>query len=65
MSRYVFDTSALIAYIENEAGADEVEKLLVKAIDRKSELFISVVSLIEVFYISAKEQGFDNSARAH
>ena len=31
MSDYVFNTSALLAYIENEEGADEVETLLVSA----------------------------------
>ena len=57
MSNYVLDTSALLAYIENEEGADEVETLFVNALDSTIEIFISTVTCIEVFYISLQEQG--------
>jgi PIN domain nuclease of toxin-antitoxin system len=52
MSNYVLDTSALLAYIENEEGADEVETLFVNALDSTIEIFISTVTCIEIFYIS-------------
>jgi PIN domain nuclease of toxin-antitoxin system len=32
MSSYVLDTSALLAYIEDEDGADKVEVLLLNAL---------------------------------
>jgi predicted nucleic acid-binding protein len=57
MSNYVLDTSALLAYIENEEGADEVETLFVNALDSTIEIFISTVTCIEIFYISLQEQG--------
>lgn len=57
MDSYVFDTSALICYIENEKGAEEVELLLVDALEKNNSIHVSIVSLIEVFYISLKEQG--------
>ncbi len=57
MIRYVLDTSALLAYIENEEGSEKVESLLNQALSGEIELFISIVSLIEVFYISWREQG--------
>ena len=57
MSDYVLDTSALLAYIEDEEGADEVETLLMNALDGKDALFVSIVTSIEVFYISSREQG--------
>ena len=57
MSNYVLHTSALLAYIENEEGADEVETLFVNALDSTVEIFISTVTCIEVFYISLQEQG--------
>ncbi len=57
MSAYVFDTSALLAYIENEDGVTTVERILLEAIDGQHTLYISVVSAIEVFYISLREQG--------
>jgi len=59
MSDYVLDTSALLAYIEDEEGAAEVEALLQQTVDEEVSLFISVVSCIEIFYISWREQGKD------
>lgn len=55
--QYVLDTSAILAFIENEEGVGEVEKLLQKALDDEIVLTISTVSCIEVFYISWQEQG--------
>ncbi len=57
MIQYVLDTSALLTYIENEEGATEVEALLQKALDAEIVLYISMVSCIEVFYITWQEQG--------
>lgn len=57
MSQYVLDTSALLAYIENEDGASEVEQVLMETLDGQHTLSVSVVSYIEVFYISLREQG--------
>ena len=55
--KYVLDTSALFTYIENEAGVDKVDALLLQALDNDIELFISIVSNVEVFYITLREQG--------
>lgn len=55
MNQYVLDSSALLAYIENEDGATTVETLLQKAIDDEAELYVSVISYIEIFYISWQE----------
>lgn len=57
MSDYVLDTSALLAYIENEEGAEKIEILLMNALEGMDTLFISTVTSIEVFYISLQEQG--------
>ncbi len=57
MNQYVLDTSALLTFIENEEGVKEVETLFMQALEDKHELFISIVSCIEVFYISLQEQG--------
>jgi uncharacterized protein with PIN domain len=50
MKPYVLDTSALVAYIENEAGAEEIEALFQQALQNQLPLFFSVLSSIEVFY---------------
>jgi len=57
MNLFVLDTSALLTYIENEEGVAEVEGLLLKAIHNEIVLYISIVSCIEVFYITWQEQG--------
>ena len=62
MTRYVLDTSALLTYIENEEGVKEVDDLLLKALDNEIVLYISLVSCIEVFYITWQEQGKEVAA---
>lgn len=57
MSCYVLDTSALLAYIENEPGTTEIDRLLQETLDEQHTLYISVISGIEVFYITSQEQG--------
>ena len=56
MSTYILDTSALLAYIEDEQGSKEIENILMETLDQRHELYISVISCIEVFYITHQEQ---------
>jgi predicted nucleic acid-binding protein len=56
MNKYVFDTSALFAYIENEDGYEQIESLILQALDEEIEIFVSIVSCIEVYYITLQEQ---------
>jgi PIN domain nuclease of toxin-antitoxin system len=44
---YILDTSALLTYIEDEDGSDEVEELLVKAEKGEVEIYIAFVSITE------------------
>jgi len=53
----VLDTSALFTLIEEEAGAERVESLIQEALDDQCRLFVSVVAVTELFYISVQEQG--------
>ena len=57
MTIYVLDTSALLTYIENEDGVAEINRILLETLDNRHTLYISVISGIEVFYISYQEQG--------
>ena len=57
MNKYVLDTSALLAFIEEEEGVETVDGLLEGASDKKSKIYISTVTAIEVFYISLRKQG--------
>ena len=53
---YVLDTSALLAFIEDEAGADIVEKLLEQAKAGKIAILISFMAFMEVYYITLQER---------
>jgi len=57
MKRYVLDSYSLLAYAENEKGADEVEDILKKALEDKAELFLCVINWGEMYYISLREGG--------
>ena len=53
---YILDTSALFAYLEDESGSDEVDNLLKSAENGDSLIYISFISLTEVYYITLQEK---------
>lgn len=56
--RYLFDTSALIAFFNEEKGAGEVKVLLEGVEKGVAEGFVSTISLTELFYLyNAKSSG--------
>jgi predicted nucleic acid-binding protein len=54
MAAKVLDAYALMAFFEDEPGADLVRGLLLKAEDGSVKLFLSVVNLGEVWYSIAR-----------
>lgn len=58
---YILDTSALFTFIEDEEGADIVENLLIEAEKGNITVYVSFISLTEVFYITKKEHGEQNA----
>jgi ribonuclease VapC len=57
MKRYVLDSYAMIAYFEDEPGADRVAKVLRQLVQGKAKGFMSVVNWGEVYYNTMREQG--------
>ena len=53
---YTLDTSALLTYIEDEEGSNEVEELLVRAENGEVDIYIAFISITEVFYITLQEK---------
>lgn len=49
-NRYVFDACALIAFLNDEDGAEEAEKLFERARAGEVELYATSVNLYEVYY---------------
>ena len=53
---YILDTSAILTYIEDEDGSDYVENLLIDAEKEIIDIYVSFISLTEVFYITLREK---------
>jgi len=56
---FVFDSYALIGYLENESFSNQIEEILEKAKKGHSRLYLHVIHLGEVYYITLREQGQD------
>lgn len=56
-SAYVLDSYALLAHFEDEAGGEQVRKILKAAQAGKTLLFLSVINLGELYYNTLRERG--------
>jgi ribonuclease VapC len=57
------DTSAIFALTDNEDGADVVEEFLDRAKRGQTALHISVMTAMEVYYVSSAESGEEEANR--
>ena len=60
----VLDSFAVIAFFENEPGAEQVGKMLKQARDDDAHLLMSVVNWGEVYYILKRASGVEAAERA-
>ena len=58
----VLDASALLAYLEKEAGFEKVKDLFIKAANGK-DLLMTTINLGEVYYIVMREYGFEDAEK--
>ncbi len=63
-SAFVLDTFALLAYLQDEAGASRVESLLKNAANEKCHIFVSIINLGEMLYIIERRGGVTKSQDA-
>lgn len=59
MKTTVFDASAVLALLFNEAGADKVEVMLHKGAEADKPILISAVNWAEVLYRMQRKRGTD------
>ena len=52
---YVLDSWAVIAYLEDEPSAEQVEELIATAHEEQIHIYMSVVNVGEVWYTLARE----------
>ncbi len=57
MKRYVLDASALLAFFQDEPGAEKVQELLAQAGQAQRPLLMSVVNWGEVIYVVWQRRG--------
>ena len=62
-AKYVLDTSALFCLKDNEAGADEVMRILERS-SKTQPVYISFASSMEYFYVVYHELGREEAYRA-
>lgn len=65
MEHYCLDTYAILAFIGGEAGAEVVEKALVEAWESRAEVYMSTVSLGELYNVISMERGFEVANRKY
>jgi PIN domain nuclease of toxin-antitoxin system len=61
--RYVLDSCALLAYLEDEVGGAPVEAVLAACERSEVEAWLSIVNFGEVVYITEREQGIHVAER--
>src|SRR6266498_4903472 len=54
---FVLDSFALLAYLQDEPVASRIEKLLENAGKEKCHLFLSIINLGEILYITERRGG--------
>lgn len=54
---YVLDTSAIVSYLADEAGADTVADILEEASEGKVEVSVSFMTLVELEYYCLRKGG--------
>ncbi len=62
MKGYALDASAVVDYVQSGPGSDKIEQLLADAFRQQLLLYISVLNLGEVFYLTWQRTG-EQSAR--
>ena len=60
---YVLDSFALLAYFEGEAGMEQVRSVLEGVEARHHTVYVSLINLGEVLYITERERGLVEARR--
>jgi len=63
MTKYVLDSFAMIAYFEDEPGADKVSEILRAVMNRKAKGFMSIINWGEMYYNTMREQGVEEAEK--
>jgi ribonuclease VapC len=62
---FVFDSYALIGYLENEPFSDQIQHVLTQAKNGAARLYVHAIQIGEVYYITLREQGHSLAGLAY
>jgi ribonuclease VapC len=57
MASFVLDSFAMVAFFREEAGADEVEKILLGALNGRHQLYLCALNAGEIYYSIWRKNG--------
>jgi PIN domain nuclease of toxin-antitoxin system len=57
--RYIIDACALLAFLNDEEGADKIETLLNQSVASDISVSMSIINLLEVYYGELRDKGAD------
>ncbi len=63
MKKYVMDSFAMIAFFEDEPGAERVALILKSIMARKAKAYMSVINWGEIYYNILREQGVETAEK--
>lgn len=63
MKSYVLDSFAMIAFFEDEPGADMVDEILRHIRSKKAKGFMSVINWGDIYYNTMRECGVDEAEK--
>ncbi len=63
MKKYVMDSFAMIAFFEDEPGAERVALILKSIMARKAKAYMSVINWGEIYYNTLREQGVETAEK--
>jgi len=63
VKKYVMDSFAMIAFFEDEPGADRVAEILKSLMARKAKAYMSVINWGEVYYNTLREEGVETAEK--
>ncbi len=58
---YVLDACSLIAFFNDEPGAEKVQELFKKAVNEEAEIFLHAINFYEVYYDCLRVKGIDEA----
>ncbi len=59
--KFVFDSYALLAFFQGEPAGQQVKEILTLALEGKARVYISLINIGEIFYITARKFGLEKA----